>query len=134
LIYNTAFAGSSWDKTNFVNFLTYEAMSKNDRHHRVRMVPDPVPLPTLRSLSEGRHIVQLPADGRLFGFVGTMDFRKAIPELLRAFRAAKLAKNDRLVLAGKLAPEYADLVNREYSDLMKAERLIVIGVPSFLVQ
>lgn len=125
-IYDTSFSWSSWRRLNFVNFLLYESHAGKDQHSRIGMVPDPVPRPPLMSRQEARRLLKIPDDGRMIGFVGRMDGRKAIPELLQAFRRAPLAMTDRLVLAGRLDPEYASLIQRDYSDLQRNGRLIVI--------
>jgi glycosyltransferase involved in cell wall biosynthesis len=124
--YNASFVGSPWGRLNFVNFLLYEAMRKTRQGGRVALVPDPVPQPPLLSKAEGRALLKLPVSGRVIGFIGSMDGRKAIPEFLRAFRRARLRSDDRLVLAGTLAPEFAAYVRSEYADLQQQDRLILI--------
>jgi len=126
VIYNTAFTLSSWDKLNFVNCLLYESLVKSDRRGRIGMVPSPIPPPLLLGRQEARRLFGCPEDGRMIGFIGNMDHRKAIPELLQGFRRARLGMSDRLVLAGPLAPEFAALIEREYSSVRQQERLIVI--------
>lgn len=125
-IYDTSFSWSSWKRLNFVNFLLYELHTAKDRHRRVGMVPDPIHRPPVITRQEARRLLGVPDDGRMIGFIGGMDGRKAIPELLQAFRRAPLATTDRLVLAGRLDPEYASLIRRDYSDLQRKGRLIVI--------
>ena len=58
--------------------------------------------------------------------LGSLDSRKAIPELLAAFKAAALAPKDRLLLAGRLAPAYAALIAANYRDLVRDGRLVVL--------
>lgn len=125
-IYNAAFAQSSWGKLHFVNFLLYESFMRGRGAGRVGLIPDPVPQPPLLNKQEARRLLRLPEAGHAIGFVGMMDSRKAIPELLRAFRLADLDRSHRLVLAGRLAPEFAALIESTYSDLKRDDRLIVI--------
>ena len=125
-VYNTAFAWSSWNRLNFVNCLLFEALAKSDRRDRIGMIPHPTPPSLLLERQEARRLLGCPENGRIVGFVGTMDHRKAIPELLQAFRHARLGMSDRLVLAGRLTPQFAALIEHEYSALRRQERLIVI--------
>jgi glycosyltransferase involved in cell wall biosynthesis len=91
------------------------------------MVPDPVPETPVLDRSHARRQLGIPEEGRIVGFVGMMDHRKAIPELLRAFRAAQIGGSDRLLLAGTLDPAYAALIESSYRDLIRENRLIVIN-------
>ena len=113
---------------NFVNFLYYEYAL---RHHcrwvnRARVVPDPVDRAPRLGRAEARRMLNVPEDGRYLGMLGAFDGRKAIPELLAAFRAAKLDATDRLLLAGRLNREFRALINSEYQDLLSSQRLILI--------
>lgn len=111
---------------NFVNCLVFESLTKGNSPGRFGMVPHPVPSPIPLGRQEARRLFGCPEDGRVIGFVGEMDHRKAIPELLRAFRRARLSSSDRLLLAGRLAPEFAVLIEREYDSLRRQDRLVVI--------
>jgi glycosyltransferase involved in cell wall biosynthesis len=127
-VYRFAFSGCSWTRLNFVNFLYYEYIL---RHHcrwagRVRLVPHPVANAPRLTRSEARSLLDVPQDGRYLGILGSLDARKAVPELLAAFRAAKLGATDRLLLAGRLDPDFRSLIAREYGDLLKSERLVLI--------
>ncbi len=126
LIYDTAFSWSSWTRLNFVNCLQYEALSRRGIGGRIAMIPDPVPEYPSIDRNDARRRIGLPEDGRIIGFVGTMDNRKAIPELLNAFRNARLSATDRLVLIGRMTTELATLIAREYLPLQESGRLIVI--------
>jgi glycosyltransferase involved in cell wall biosynthesis len=69
--------------------------------------------------------LSLPVDGRLLGLVGALDQRKAIPETIRAFRAAAERPDDRLVIAGALHRDHLDFISVEAGDLLSRDQLIV---------
>ncbi|MBX9675450.1 MAG: glycosyltransferase [Methylotenera sp.] len=77
--------------------------------------------------AEARELLGIPQDGFYIGFVGMMDYRKAVPELLAAFASAKIYLTSRLLLAGKLAQEYQQLIEEKYADLIKSQRIILIN-------
>ena len=58
--------------------------------------------------------------------IGDLDARKAVPTTVAAFRRATLARADRLLLAGKLAPAYAQFIHDEHQDLVRDGRLVLI--------
>jgi glycosyltransferase involved in cell wall biosynthesis len=126
--YRMAYSGCSWTHLNFVNFLFFEyAIAHRWRWtKRVRLVPDPVPKAPRLTKTEARKLLNVPQEGRYVGFLGLLDPRKAVPELLAAFRAAKLGESDRLLLAGQMDPAFRALIADDYNDLLKNERLIVI--------
>ena len=126
--YRVAYSGCSWTHLNFVNFLFFEhALARGWRWaERIRLVPDPVPRASRFSKTEARKLLNVPSEGRYVGFLGLLDPRKAVPELLAAFRAAKLGESDRLLLAGRMDPAFRALIADDYNDLLKNDRLIVI--------
>jgi len=127
LVYRTSFEFSNWRRLNVINFLLYEAMNPRGDRSRIAMVPHPTEKQTPVQMADARREFGLPEDGRLLGFVGLMDHRKAIPELINGFRAAKLSSSDRLVLAGRLDEQFARMISEHHNDLVRAGRLIVIN-------
>jgi glycosyltransferase involved in cell wall biosynthesis len=127
-IYRFSWRHSPWSRILTVNPIIYEWILRRDNAlaKRTRMLPDPVPAIQQLSKPVARKRLNIPVDGRYVGYVGTMDDRKAIPELLAAFRSATLAPTDRLLLAGYIYPAYRELIQSRYADLLKAERLIVL--------
>ena len=117
-----------WSELHVVNPLLYETViSQNrDRPHRVKLLPDPVMIPVKLSRGSARELLGIPPDGRYVGQIGKSDGRKAIPELLSAFRSAKLNPNDRLLIAGKLYEPYRELIERDYAELLEAKRIVLI--------
>ena len=100
---------------NFVNFLQCEeAVRRNlDLARFARVAGDPVPQPPLLDRREARTALGLEEGGRLLAMIGGLDNRKAVLQTVAAFRAARVAPDDRLLLAGKLDPHYADVLERE---------------------
>lgn len=127
-VYRFAFSGCTWTRLNFVNFLYYEyALRQHCRWiERARMVPDPVPVVHRLSREEARRLLGVPQDGRYLGLLGSLDKRKAVPELLGAFRVAALGHTDRLLLAGRLTPQFRELIAAEYGDLLRSGRIVLI--------
>jgi glycosyltransferase involved in cell wall biosynthesis len=75
---------------------------------------------------DARKRLLIPVEGTYVGQIGKSDQRKAIPEMLAAFRAAQLGPEQRLVLAGSLHPPYKTLIDARYADLLMQGRLILI--------
>jgi len=117
-----------FNRLNFVNFLQYENAVERGLPWAslARAAGDPVPQPPRIDRTLARQVLGIETAGRFVGMIGDLDARKAVPETLAAFRAARLASDDRLLLAGKLAPDYSQLVRSAYQDLLRDGRLIVM--------
>jgi len=128
-IYETSWRHASWNRYLFVNPVVYESLlKKQDAFSRkLTLLPDPVPSKIDIDMIEARRRLNLPIDGTYLGFVGMMDNRKAIPEVLAAFVHSKAYESSRLLLAGSLMPEYVTLLENQYSHLLKDQRIIVIN-------
>jgi glycosyltransferase involved in cell wall biosynthesis len=119
---------SRWDVVHVVNALFYEYLQELPEfiRRRVRLLPDPIaPNPRLPK-DESRRRLGLPTDGRYLGIVGSLDPRKAIVELLAAFRAAASDREDRLLLAGKMHPVFRQVIADKYSDLVRNGQIHVL--------
>ena len=127
-IYRTAYSGCTWTHLSFVNFLYLEHATRENCRWvaRARVVADPVPDVERLDRIFARRLLGIPEDGRYLGLLGELDHRKAIPELLAAFRAARLGARDRLLLGGRLAPEFRTLIDAEYSELVHSGRIVLI--------
>lgn len=127
-IYSFAWKNSTWSRLLMVNPIVYEALSheKPAFRQRIGLLPDPVPSSVYFDKSTARKMLNLPAEGRYVGFVGVMDLRKAIPELLAAWQAAQSDANDYLLLAGRLDPGYRQLIETEFSHFLQQGRIILL--------
>lgn len=127
-VYRLAYSGCTWSRLNFVNFLYFEhALGRGCRWSgRARLVPDPVPQAPRLTSCEARRLLGIPEEGRYLGLLGSLDARKAIPEMLAAFRTARLGAQDRLLLAGRLDSVFRKLIADEYQDLIRCEKLVVL--------
>jgi glycosyltransferase involved in cell wall biosynthesis len=127
-VYSNTYSRLPYASVNFVNFRYYEyvAAKKLIEPARVRFVGDPVPQSSPIGKTAARQLLGLAAEGRYIGLLGSLDNRKAVPQLLSAFRRAQLPASDRMILAGRLDPAYAELIHNDYSDLVRDGRLVVI--------
>jgi len=55
-----------------------------------------------------------------------MDERKGIDRLVRAFAAARLRDDDRLLLAGRLSESLRRLIQADFADLISRDRLVLM--------
>ena len=119
---------SSWRRIHFANLLFYEKAIEwgGSLARRAELMPAPVPANPRLAKAESRRRLGIPEDGRYIGIAAILDTRKAIDTLLAAFRAAA-HPTDRLLLAGRLAPSFAQLIDREYSGLVRSDQLIVFN-------
>jgi glycosyltransferase involved in cell wall biosynthesis len=93
---------------------------------RVRLIPDPSEQVDFMTRTEARRTLGLPEDGRYIGCVGSMNRRKGIDLLVRAFVAASVARNDRLLLAGPVGPAVAALLAGMAADAVRGGRIVVL--------
>lgn len=128
LIYSFAWKNSTWSRLLMVNPMVYEALSQKNfpLRQRIGLLPDPVPSSIYSDKITARKMLNLPTEGRYVGFIGVMDARKAIPELLAAWQAAQSDANDYLLLAGQIDPGYRQLLETEYSELLQQGRIILL--------
>jgi glycosyltransferase involved in cell wall biosynthesis len=117
-----------FDCLNFVNFLQHEDAVERRLPWAAmsRAAGDPVPQPPRIGRTAARHALGLDPGGRYIGMIGDLDARKAVPATLAAFRAAGLSADDRLLLAGRHAEAYAQVLRDDYQDLVRAGRVVVM--------
>ncbi len=128
-IYQVAWRFSHWNTLMMVNPLMYESLKDKGSYKKsLQVLPDPVPEAIEISVSDARQYFALPDDVVLFGAVGMMDERKAIPELLEAFSSLHAHnKKAKLALLGQLASAYDSLIKAQYQHLVDAGDLIVVN-------
>ena len=127
-VYSRSYQHAPYAALNLVNFAYYEYAQARRLlpPERLRMVGDPVPQPTRIGRAAARRLLGLDPNGRYVGLFGALDRRKAVPELLAAFRASALGSSVRLVLGGRLDPEYAKLLDEQYGDLVRNGSIAVM--------
>lgn len=118
---------SPWSETLVVNPMLYDVIARGEGGRpKHRLVPHPVERQSIVARTSARASLGLPIDGKYLVSVGRTDARKAIPELLAAFRAARLPSDVRLLLAGLLYEPHRALVETSFGDLVANGRLILI--------
>jgi len=117
-----------WDRLHLLDPLVYNAMKARGgaAADHISLLPDPVPPKLNVSRKEARRRLGLPEAGRYVVSAGALDSRKGTDLLIRAFKQIKRADNDRLLLAGRLAPDMRDLVDHECKKLVASDRVIVL--------
>lgn len=128
LVYGRVYGHLQLARLNFVNFNYYEYLKSGARKPRsdVALVGDPVPALEPIGRQAACRLLGIDPNGRYLGLLGSLDRRKAIPELLAAFAQARLGTTDRLLLGGRLAPAFASLIKDRYADLLASGRLVVM--------
>lgn len=127
-VYRFSLKHSPWNRLLIINPLVYEWISRQGGQlaERSAIIPDPIPSSTYFDKKTARNLLKIPTEGRYVGFIGMMDSRKAIPALVAAFRDATSARTDRLLLAGSILPEYKQLIESEFAELLELERVIIL--------
>jgi glycosyltransferase involved in cell wall biosynthesis len=128
-INDIAWQHSDWDSLMFVNPIIYESVLNQSGFDKkqIRLLPDPAPPSVIADKFESRVNLGIPTDGFYLGFVGMMDGRKAIPELLAAFAQANADVSCRLLLMGRMEPAFSELLNTKYAHLVESGRIIVMN-------
>ena len=127
-VYSQTYRRLRFASVNFVNFSYYEYVvaKRLIEPGRIYLVGDPVPQAPRVGQHTARMRLGLDPDGRYLGLLGGVDRRKAIPQLLAAFRAANLGRTVRLLLAGRLEASFAALIAAQYQDLVREGRIVVL--------
>jgi glycosyltransferase involved in cell wall biosynthesis len=73
----------------------------------------------------GRRLLGIPEDGRYIGLAASIDSRKAVLELLTAFRAVA-GPGERALLAGDINNTHWNTITKQFGDLVANGRLCVI--------
>jgi len=93
---------------------------------RMRLLPDPATPCSPVGSAEARTTLGLPQEGRLIGCVGSIDTRKGMDLLVRAFLGRRRAESDRLLLAGPHDGALRDIIAGEASRAVASGRVISI--------
>ncbi len=119
---------AGWTRVHAVNLLLYEHLKarRGRLSDRLVLLPDPIPANPRLGKAESRRRLGIPADGVYLGVAGMIDLRKAVPELLAAFRAAAKSPDERLLLAGKIVKPHLGVIDREYGDMVREGQLVLL--------
>lgn len=119
---------AGWDQVHVANPLFYEQILARGGllADRATLMPCPVSAGPSADRLDSRRALGLPIDGRLITIAGAIDHRKAVPEVLRAFRAAVLPPNDRILVAGAIHPAHRRTIERDFADLVRTDRVLLI--------
>ena len=93
---------------------------------RLRCLPETLGAIEPLAKIEARRRLSIPADGRYIAMPGMIDERKGSDTLIRAFLAAPLGEDDRLLLAGRVSPTIQQIIDQEAAHLVRSGRLIVL--------
>jgi glycosyltransferase involved in cell wall biosynthesis len=127
--YETTWRLSTWEKIHVNNMSLYEAIQSRGGSlaRRTELMAHPIPPSPRLGKTESRRALGIPEDGRYIGLVAEIDRRKAIHQLLAAFKAGTNQPSDRLLLAGRLSTQFADLIDSDYADMVKEGRIILMN-------
>jgi glycosyltransferase involved in cell wall biosynthesis len=124
----TLLGRAPWHVIHHLDPVPFELVARagGDLARRSHLMPDPVePLPAI-DRQTARRKLGLPVAGRYVGGCGLIDRRKGADLLIRAFAAASLRADDRLLLAGRFAPEVRQMVDTEYAQLVRSGRICAL--------
>jgi glycosyltransferase involved in cell wall biosynthesis len=129
LFYETTWRLSTWEKIHVNNMSLYESIQSRGGSlaRRTELMAHPIPSSPRLGKTESRRALGIPEDGRYIGLVAVIDHRKAIHQLLAAFKAGANQPSDRLLLAGGLSRQFADLIDRDYAGMVKDGRIILMN-------
>jgi glycosyltransferase involved in cell wall biosynthesis len=119
---------ANWDVLHFLDPIPFERICRQypREAHRFRVMPDPVENVPWVAPDVARAKLGVPKTGRYAGYLGLMTDRGAADRLLTAFRQARLAPEDRLLLAGPMSEEVRSFVNEAHSDLVSSGRVFCV--------
>lgn len=119
---------ANWDVLHFLDPIPFERICRRYPHvsDRFRVMPDPVESVSRVEPDVARAKLGIPISGRYAGYLGLMTDRSAAERLLTAFRRAKLAPEDRLLLAGPMSEEVRSCVKQGHGDLLSSGQLVAI--------
>jgi glycosyltransferase involved in cell wall biosynthesis len=119
---------ANWNVLHWLDPIALEALRRAapEQAVRHRLMPDPVEKVSPLDPQTARATLSIAEDGRYVGCVGVLNRRKGIDLMLAGFRRARLASTDRLLLAGPMDGATRQLLEQEYGDLLRANRIITI--------
>jgi glycosyltransferase involved in cell wall biosynthesis len=121
-----AHSRAPWTRLHNVDLIAYEWIQRRggELARRNRFLPDPIEDWPEVDRHEARRRLGLADDGPWLGCVGAIDTRKGIDLLLAAFKAATLPASARLFLGGQHHPYIRQLLETDYADLVRSQRVV----------
>jgi glycosyltransferase involved in cell wall biosynthesis len=118
---------SGWRHVHLVNLMFYEWVQSQGGAlaQMCSLLPHPVK-PNPKDKIQSRRDLGLPLDGTIIGIAGLIDYRKAVAELLTAFRRATDDPQHRLLLAGPIEEKHRRRIDGEFRDLVDSGRLLLV--------
>jgi len=115
-----------FNRVHLVNTLFYEYLVQDKRMdpNRFTLMPDPIPPMVRRSLESSRRWLGLPEQGRYVGLVGSIDQRKAVGPMLRAFERIR-QEGDGVLIAGKVDRIHRHVIDTHFQHLIDEGALFV---------
>jgi glycosyltransferase involved in cell wall biosynthesis len=122
-----------WDRIHHLipEHLAALRSAGGDMQQRCRLMPDPVEPAANVTKTAARRELGIPETDRYIGCAGMIDARKGIDRFLAAFRMAEpsLHEDDRVLLAGPIAPEIRSLLEHELKDEVQRKRVVLVDRP-----
>jgi glycosyltransferase involved in cell wall biosynthesis len=119
-------AHSPWTTVFHLDSAAVEALHAGNFKLRqtVKLMPEPVKVPTPKSKLAARQNLNIPADGRYVAVIGLIEERKGIGWLIDAL--GRLPADCRLLLAGKCDPPTRVLLTEQHGELLRSGRVIAL--------
>lgn len=92
--------------------ISWLVQNKPDLLDQVKLLPDPISVTKTYDRQVAREKLGLDSGGRVICCAGVINTRKGADTLVEAFDLAQLRPGDRLLLAGKLSDEIAEMVQQ----------------------
>ena len=119
-----------WERVHHINpdDVTVLRGGTSDSTGRYRLMPDPIEPPPTETKAEARRALGIPETGRYIGCAGMINRSKGIDLLLAAYQTAQrdLSEEDRLLLAGRVAPEIGTTLEQELASDVRRGRVMLV--------
>jgi glycosyltransferase involved in cell wall biosynthesis len=118
---------SPFERLHLIDPIPYKFIQKNRPAalSKVSLLADPIECRPGIDRRLARRNLGIPEDGRIVGCIGFINTRKGSEILIRAFLDAKLARDDRLLLAGKFTQPVRDFLSPlDQSRIIRIDRYL----------
>ncbi len=117
---------SPWHVTHVLDPFALRGLEPLANPAAFSLIPEPVETLPLVDRQEARRALGVPVDGRYLAFVGGLTLGKGIEPVLESLTRAKLRRNDRLLLIGKMDARVGNLLREKYGALFQQDRLAIV--------